>query len=72
VVRACISTVAKPGRGVLTALRDAVTGNPWMPPYLNSSRWLTVDHVFGESPCGLSRLGARPGGAGDQGALDEE
>jgi transposase len=27
-----ISTAAKHGADVLTALRDAITGQPWMPP----------------------------------------
>jgi transposase len=27
-----ISTAAKHGINVFTALRDALTGNPWMPP----------------------------------------
>jgi len=31
-VRGYISTVRKHGHDVLTALRDAITGNPWQPP----------------------------------------
>ena len=31
-VRGYISTAAKHGVSVFTALRDALTGNPWMPP----------------------------------------
>jgi transposase len=31
-IRGYISTAAKHGTGVITALRDALTGNPWMPP----------------------------------------
>jgi hypothetical protein len=31
-IRGYISTVAKHGAHVLTALRDALAGNPWMPP----------------------------------------
>jgi hypothetical protein len=31
-VRGYISTVRKHGDDVLTALRDAITGNPWTPP----------------------------------------
>jgi hypothetical protein len=31
-IRGYISTAAKHGTDVLTALRDAITGNPWMPP----------------------------------------
>jgi transposase len=31
-IRGYISTAAKHGAGVLTALRDAITGSPWMPP----------------------------------------
>lgn len=31
-VRSYISTVRKNGLNTLTALRDAITGNPWMPP----------------------------------------
>ncbi|HLQ56114.1 MAG TPA: hypothetical protein VK162_17820 [Streptosporangiaceae bacterium] len=31
-IRGYISTAAKHGENVLTALRDAITGNPWMPP----------------------------------------
>jgi transposase len=33
-VRGYISTVRKHGHDVLTALRDAITGNPWRPPQL--------------------------------------
>ena len=31
-IRGYISTAAKHGISVFTALRDALTGNPWMPP----------------------------------------
>ena len=31
-VRGYISTIRKQGLDVLTALRDAITGNPWKPP----------------------------------------
>src|ERR1039458_538396 len=31
-IRGYISTAAKHGENVLTAIRDALTGNPWMPP----------------------------------------
>jgi len=31
-IRGYISTAAKHGAHVLTALRDALAGNPWMPP----------------------------------------
>ena len=31
-IRGYISTAAKHGVGVFTALRDALTGNAWMPP----------------------------------------
>ena len=31
-VRGYISTVRKHGNDILTALRDAITGNPWQPP----------------------------------------
>ena len=31
-VRGYISTVRKHGDDILTALRDAITGNPWRPP----------------------------------------
>lgn len=31
-IRGYLSTVAKHGAHVLTALRDALAGNPWMPP----------------------------------------
>jgi transposase len=31
-IRGYISTAAKHGTSVFTALRDALTGNPWMPP----------------------------------------
>jgi transposase len=31
-IRGYISTATKHGVGVLTALRDAITGSPWMPP----------------------------------------
>jgi hypothetical protein len=31
-IRGYISTAAKQGTGVLAALRDALAGNPWMPP----------------------------------------
>ena len=31
-IRGYISTAAKHGISVLTALRDALAGNPWMPP----------------------------------------
>jgi transposase len=31
-IRGYISTVRKHGDDVLTALRDAITGNPWTPP----------------------------------------
>ncbi|MGH3124206.1 MAG: IS66 family transposase [Streptosporangiaceae bacterium] len=31
-IRGYISTAAKHGTGILTALRDALAGNPWMPP----------------------------------------
>jgi len=31
-VRGYISTAAKHGISVITALRDALAGNPWMPP----------------------------------------
>jgi transposase len=31
-IRGYISTAAKHGEDVLTVLRDAITGNPWMPP----------------------------------------
>ena len=31
-IRGYISTAAKHGTHVFTALRDALTGNPWMPP----------------------------------------
>ena len=31
-VRGYISTAAKHGADVITALRDALAGNPWMPP----------------------------------------
>jgi hypothetical protein len=31
-VRGYISTVRKHGDDVLTALHDAITGNPWTPP----------------------------------------
>ena len=33
-VRGYISTAAKHGISVFTALRGALTGNPWMPPIL--------------------------------------
>src|SRR5262249_15066668 len=33
---------------------------------------LAVYYVFSQPPCALSRIGARPGGARDQGALNEE
>ena len=31
-IRGYISTAAKHGAHVITAMRDALTGNPWMPP----------------------------------------
>ncbi len=31
-IRGYISTAAKHGENVLTAIRDAISGNPWMPP----------------------------------------
>ena len=31
-VRGYASTAAKHGHPVFTAIRDALTGNPWMPP----------------------------------------
>jgi hypothetical protein len=31
-IRGYISTAAKHGENILVALRDAITGNPWMPP----------------------------------------
>jgi len=31
-IRGYISTAAKQGENILTALCDAITGNPWMPP----------------------------------------
>jgi len=31
-IRGCISTVCKHGDNILTALRDAITKNPWQPP----------------------------------------
>jgi transposase len=31
-IRGYVSTVRKHGHNVLRALRDAITGNPWMPP----------------------------------------
>ena len=31
-IRGYISTAAKHGTDVMTAIRDALTGNPWMPP----------------------------------------
>jgi hypothetical protein len=31
-IRGYISTADKHGADVLAALRDAITGNPWMPP----------------------------------------
>jgi len=31
-IRGYISTAAKHGISVFAALRDALTGNPWMPP----------------------------------------
>ncbi len=31
-IRGYISTAGKHGENILTALRDAITGNPWMPP----------------------------------------
>jgi transposase len=31
-IRGYISTAAKHGVSALTAMRDALTGNPWMPP----------------------------------------
>jgi hypothetical protein len=31
-IRGYISTAAKHGENVLTALRDAILGQPWMPP----------------------------------------
>jgi hypothetical protein len=31
-VRGYISTAAKHGENVITAIRDALAGNPWMPP----------------------------------------
>jgi hypothetical protein len=31
-IRGYISTAAKHGENVLTVVRDAITGNPWMPP----------------------------------------
>ncbi len=31
-IRGYISTAAKHGENMLTVLRDAITGKPWMPP----------------------------------------
>ena len=31
-IRGYLSTAAKHGHNMLTALRDAITGHPWMPP----------------------------------------
>jgi transposase len=31
-IRGYISTAAKHSAGIMTALRDALAGNPWMPP----------------------------------------
>jgi transposase len=36
-IRSYISTIRKHGADVLTALRDAITGNPWSPPYASAT-----------------------------------
>ena len=35
-IRGYLSTASKHHTGVLTALRDAITGNPWTPPIPDS------------------------------------
>jgi transposase len=36
-IRSYICTVRKHGADVLTALRDAITGTPWLPPYASAT-----------------------------------
>lgn len=33
IIRAYLSTAVKHGRNALTVLRQAITGEPWLPPY---------------------------------------
>jgi transposase len=42
-VRSYISTVGKHGDNVLTALHDAITGNPWTPPQPAWPEWLAYN-----------------------------
>jgi hypothetical protein len=40
-----LSTAAKHGHNVMTAMRQAITGDPWMPPHPVFQAWSTVSDI---------------------------